>query len=133
MISYIEIELTLGFFKKNTAFNFNLKPRSHCHELVPRVLASYNSPQLFNCRVELEHMSVDVEEMSLHVASTRQAAARILNGLKLSCEFWSRIDVEDMSNICCPVLCAYRRCVVTCRHFSPFRKFLDKLRSALRV
>ena len=78
-------------------------------------------------------MSVDVVEMSLHVASTRQAAARILNGLKLSCEFWSRIDVEDMSNICRPVSCAYRRCVVTCRRFSPFRKYLEKRRSALRV
>ena len=49
------------------------------------------------CRVELVQMSSHVVEMSPHVASTRQVAARILNGLKLSCEFSSRTDVGQMS------------------------------------
>ena len=76
----------------------SIKPLSHCSEFELRVVASYNSPQLVICRMELVQMSSHVEEMSPHVARTRREAARILNGLKLSCEFSCRAHVEEMSN-----------------------------------
>ena len=49
------------------------------------------------CRMELVQMSSHVVEMSPDVASTRQVAARILNGLKFSCEFSSRTHIGQMS------------------------------------
>ena len=93
-----------------------LKPLSHYAEFGPRVVASYNAPQLFRCRIGLEPMSLHVAEMSLHVASTRQAATRILNGLKLSCEFSSRTQLEDMSRGLSPKL---EHVWYTCLHLSP--------------
>ena len=49
------------------------------------------------CRMELVQMSSLVLEMSPDVASTRQVEARILNGLKFSCEFSSRTHIGQMS------------------------------------
>ena len=105
-----------------------VKPLSHCAEFGPRVVASYNSPQLFRCRIGLEPMSLHVAEMSLHVASTRQAATRILNGLKLSCEFSSRTQLEDMSRGCRPNSNMCGTHVFTCRRFSSCEKLFDMLR-----
>ena len=103
-------------------------PLSHCAEFGPRVVASYNSPKLFRCRIGLEPMSLHVAEMSLHVASTRQAATRILNGLKLSCEFSSRTQLEDMSRGCRPNSNMCGTHVFTCRRFSLGEKLFDMLR-----
>ena len=70
---------------------------SHYPELELRVVASYNSQQLASCRVELALMSRYVVAMSPYVARTRQGAARTLNCLKFSLEFYSRVRVGEMS------------------------------------